>query len=194
MNDQCRFRQLVAEQQFLLEAFVGALTHGRGGSEMVDELVQETIVIALRRFGQYDPERPFGPWIRGIAAKVACAHFRREARRARIRVGGGVMEREYTAALARRFDAIDPPRANQRSEIAVALLDCVQGLERDAAAAVRLHYWAGLKVADMAAILGLDAHAMHKRMQRARARLARCLEYKGFAIESDVSGGAEGAS
>ncbi len=186
MNDRERFAQLAAEQQFLLEAYVAALTRGRGGAEMIDELVNQTMSVAVRRFERHDASRPFGPWLRGIAFKVVRAHVRRESRRARIR-GEGTMERAFAEAVSRRFDAFDPPQATQRAEVMRSLVECVQSLERDSSVAIRLHYWGGLAVADIAGVLKVEAAAVHKRLQRARARLARCLERKGVMVGPEGS-------
>ena len=37
----------------------------------VDDVFQEALIVAWRRLADYDPERRFGPWIRGIARRIA---------------------------------------------------------------------------------------------------------------------------
>ena len=43
----------------------------------VEDLFQETMLVAWRRLNEYDRSYPFGPWVRGIAAKLIMAHFRK---------------------------------------------------------------------------------------------------------------------
>ena len=181
MNDHALFTRLVAEQHFLLEAFIAATTHGRGGRELVDELVQQTIAVAWRRFGSFDRASPFGPWLRGIAGRVARAHFRREARRGRIREGTAFTT-GLVAELVRRFEALDPGGAGERREIVEALRSCVESLGADFSDTIRLHYRDGLATAEMASALRIDIELVRKRLQRARARIAECLERKGFRL------------
>lgn len=179
MNDHATFTRLVAEQHFLLESFVAAATRGRGGPELVEELVQQSIGVAWRRFGSHDRSRPFGPWLRGIASRVVRAHFRREARRERIH-GGPSFAAGFLAELARRFDTLDPQRRGQRTELLASLRACVDRLDPEFAESIRLHYRDGLAVADVAIALRIEVELVRKRLQRARARLADCLATRGF--------------
>jgi RNA polymerase sigma factor (sigma-70 family) len=44
----------------------------------VDDLFQETMVVAWRRLDECDLDRPFGPWLRGIASRLVLAYYRRQ--------------------------------------------------------------------------------------------------------------------
>ena len=44
----------------------------------VDDLFQEAMVVAWRRLDECDLERPFGPWLRGIASRLVLAHYRKQ--------------------------------------------------------------------------------------------------------------------
>ena len=184
MSNHASFTKLVAEQHFLLEAFVASLTHGRGGAELVDELVQETIGIAWSRFDSFDSSRPFGPWLRGVAALVVQAKFRQESTRARIR-GGAEFEADFVARLEGRFACFEPARASERAELAASLRACVDSLKSEFAEIVSLHYWRDMDAARAAAMLGVNIETARKRLQRARAQIAACLESKGHPIAQD---------
>ena len=183
LSDPTAFTKLVAEHHFLLEAFVASLTHGRGGTELVDELVQETISVAWSRFDSYDRSRPFGPWIRGYASLTVQARLRQEATRDRIR-GSHDFEMNFMARLEERFGAMDPPVASERSELLAALRACVGSLKSEFAEIVSVHYWVGRDAVHSAETLGLSVETARKRLQRARAQIAACLEAKGFPIAS----------
>jgi len=46
----------------------------------VDDLFHETMLVAWRRLSDYDQTRPFGAWLRGIAARLVLAHARKSKR------------------------------------------------------------------------------------------------------------------
>ena len=165
----------------LLEAFVAAVCCGsRGGNELVDELVQQTTTIAWRRFADFDQSRPFGPWLRGIAKSVAKAHFRRQARRDGIQKKYQLTH-DLADRLATKFDQFDIGPASDHSEILMSLKDCLRQLPEEFAICVRLHYWSGSAMPDIAARLGIEVELARKRLQRARQKLAACLTLKGVA-------------
>ena len=184
MRDHARFIKSVAEQHFLLEAFVASLTHGRGGAELVDELVQQTIAVAWSRFDAYDGSRPFGPWLRGIAALTVQAKFRQESSRTRIREGAE-FEADFVARLEGRFASLEPDRAVERSELSASLRACVDSLRSEFAEIVSLYYWREMDSAHAAAVLGVHIETVRKRLQRARAQIASCLESKGYPVGRD---------
>lgn len=181
LSDHAAFTKLVAEQHFLLEAFVASLAHGRGGAEFVDEMVQETIGVAWKRVDSYDRSRPFGPWLRGIAALVVQARFRQESTRARIRQGAG-FQSEVVARLEGRFALLEPVGASERGELVASLRACLDSLKSEFAEIVTLHYWRDVDAPRAAAILGVNLETVRKRLQRARAQIAACLESKGHPI------------
>lgn len=190
LSGHASFTKHVAEQHFLLEAFVASLTHGRGGAELVDELVQETISVAWTRFDSYDLARPFGPWLRGIAARVVQARFRQDSTRARIREGAQ-FEADFIDRLEARFALLEPVSASHRAELVASLRACIDALKSEFAEIVSLHYWSGMDTAKAAATLGVNVETVRKRLQRARAQIAHCLESKGHPIRQSHPGPGE---
>ena len=70
------FEILVREHEGKLRSFVGALVRDPGA---MDDLVQESFLIAWRNLDRYDRKLPFGPWLRGIARRLCLAHHRKGA-------------------------------------------------------------------------------------------------------------------
>lgn len=68
------FEILVRENQAMLMTYFRAVVRNQ---PVIDDLFQETMVIAWQKLDEYDRDRPFGPWLRGIAAKLVMAHFRK---------------------------------------------------------------------------------------------------------------------
>ena len=49
-------------------------------SSAVDDLFQDTVLVAWRRLGDYDRTRPFGAWLRGIARNIVMDFWSRAGR------------------------------------------------------------------------------------------------------------------
>lgn len=84
------FRAFVREHQAALRGFVRM----RGvHNDSVDDLAQETFLIAYRELDRFDQDRDFGKWLRGIARNLVRNELRRNARRGRL------MDEEVTRYL-----------------------------------------------------------------------------------------------
>jgi DNA-directed RNA polymerase specialized sigma24 family protein len=68
------FEILVRENQAMLLTYLRAVVRD---SSAIDDLFQETMLIAWRKLEEFDRTLPFGPWLRGIAAKLMLVHFRK---------------------------------------------------------------------------------------------------------------------
>ena len=75
------FEILARENADMLSAYLRSLL---GADSSLDDLYQETMVVAWRRLAEYDRTRAFGPWLRGIARNLVLEHHRR----GRVRAGG----------------------------------------------------------------------------------------------------------
>jgi RNA polymerase sigma-70 factor, ECF subfamily len=65
------FGELVTRYQNSVFNVCYRILHERGEAE---DMAQETFIRAHARLGSFDPERPFGPWIRRVAANV-CLNY-----------------------------------------------------------------------------------------------------------------------
>ena len=139
---------------------------------LVDDVFQETMLIAWRRLGDYDRERPFGPWLRGIAHKVALAQFRKLGREHP--VDASVVE-----ALDQKIGALEKDVLEGANAPGEALKDCVSRLPAAFREAIEITYRGDRSVAQAASAADVGVEAMKKRLQRARAMLADCLRGKG---------------
>lgn len=82
------FEILVRENEAMLMTYLRAAVRNQNA---VEDLFQETMLVAWRRLNEYDRSYPFGPWIRGIAAKLIMAHFRK-AKSDIMMTGGEMLE------------------------------------------------------------------------------------------------------
>jgi RNA polymerase sigma-70 factor (ECF subfamily) len=169
VNAKQLFEILVRENADMLIAYIRS---GVRDDAVADDVFQETMLTAWRRLDDYDRQRPFGPWLRGIAARILLAHYRRAARNM------AVCDAETLDYLSQRFEALHRRPGDTFDEKLDALRDCVQLLPEPYATAIRLRYGEDLGVAGIVARLGLAAETVKKRLQRAKARLLDCIHRK----------------
>src|SRR6187200_501389 len=68
------FSELVRRHQAAVRA---CLTVRLEQPHEAEDLAQEAFVTAFRKLGEFDPERPFGPWVRSIAFNLLRNHWRK---------------------------------------------------------------------------------------------------------------------
>jgi len=98
------FTDLVRRHQYAVRA---CLAVRLGDPHEAEDLAQEVFVTAFTRLREFDVDRPFGPWLRGIAFNL----LRNHARKFRPRAIGGNEEltallRDSEADRAARLDVI----------------------------------------------------------------------------------------
>mgnify|MGYP001952263461 CR=1 FL=1 len=77
MKSRDLFEILVRENAGMVRGYLLTCVRDPG---TVEDLVQESFLVAWRTLDRYDARRPFGPWIRGIATHLMLNHRRRSAR------------------------------------------------------------------------------------------------------------------
>ena len=74
VDSRTLFEALIQENAHSLRIFLHSAVHD---PSVVDDLFQETIIVAWKTIERFDPQRSFGPWIRGIARTLTLSHPRR---------------------------------------------------------------------------------------------------------------------
>jgi RNA polymerase sigma-70 factor (ECF subfamily) len=160
------FEILAREHADMLTAYLRTLL---GADSSVDDLFQQSMLVAWRRLSDYDRDRPFGPWLRGIAQRLVLEHRRRNAARPKL------YDPQVLAELDQRFDRLAAQPGDTFRERAERLTNCLSKLPDAMRHAVEMIYARGLLIAAAAAALGSSEEAVKKRVQRARQLLAECL-------------------
>lgn len=160
------FEILVREHTDMLTAYLRSLL---GADPSVDDLFQQSMLVAWRRLGDYDRSRPFGPWLRGIAQRLVLEHHRK--RLARPMTTDPLVLIELDA----RFDQLSKLSGDTFRERVERLRDCLNKLPDAMRHAIELVYARGLLIAAAAESLGAGEEAVKKRVQRGRQLLAECL-------------------
>lgn len=170
MDPRHLFEILVREHVDSVRAFLLASLRDHTSAE---DLVQETFLVAWRILDRYDRQLPFGPWVRGIAAKLLLNH-RRRLGRARVHF----CDEEVLTHIDDGFQRFARLKGDTFDEKLDALRDCLQRLSGPQRESIRLHYEHGLHCKEIADRLAIGFEAVKKHLQRGRSVLHRCLASK----------------
>ena len=163
------FEVLVREHLPGLLAFVRACIHDRSAA---DDIAQETFLAAWQQFDQYDKERPFAAWLRGIARNKVKA-YRRSSSTAKRYVRS--LPPEHLTAVAGEFECLTQGRGAAFDDTLAALAECLGGLPETDREIVRQIYHGKQTCRVIADQLDHTVDVVKKRLQRARARLHDCI-------------------
>lgn len=144
---------------------------------LVEDAFQETLITAWNRIDQFDRERPFGPWLRGIARNVLLT-MARGKKRYRAHLGELAEQR-----LGEQLQKMESQPGDTFAEQMRSLRDCIATLGDEHRIAVDLVYVRGLDAKQAAEASGLPDETFRKRLYRARLALAECLRGKGLFSE-----------
>jgi RNA polymerase sigma-70 factor, ECF subfamily len=149
----------------MLRAFVYAMTRDHS---LVDDILSDVAVEVARHWDAYDPARPFGPWVRGIARRVALKAL---SRRGRWELGfpDDVLESLGTAMdeLCDQMEIVSQQRRLQR---------CLDRLTPRSRELVRLRYFDEQPLAAIAARVDRTIGALYTAYSRIHEALLRCME------------------
>jgi RNA polymerase sigma-70 factor len=168
------FEILVRENQAMLMTYLRAVVRD---SSAIDDLFQETMLIAWRRIEKFDRSLPFGPWLRGIAAKLMLAHFRK-ARAAFLSFDEQTLE-----YLGQQVQSISERPGDTWDDKIAPLNQCIEQLPDSYRQAIQLRYFEHNSVSQVASRAGDAVETIKKRLQRARAQLLDCLRRKKVVAE-----------
>lgn len=162
-RDQERFTRLWTEAQPAVAGYVHATVRDVAAAK---DIVQETALVLLRRFGEYDAARPFLPWALGVA-RFQILGFRRDEVRSPV---------TFDSELFDRFTSLWAELAPRISDEGAALQTCLEKLAHRSREVVHLRYFEALSSDDIARRLGSNPGSIRVLLQRTREQLRKCVE------------------
>ncbi|MDF1823196.1 MAG: sigma-70 family RNA polymerase sigma factor [Verrucomicrobiales bacterium] len=164
------FIEQVREHHAGLRGFVRAL----GVDPLwVDDVAQEAFIVAYNRLDEFDRERDFGAWLRGIARNLVINERRKDARRKRI------LSDNLTDVLLSSSSASD----HEDEEIGDrglaklnALRACVSELPEKSLQLLRSRYEDENSALDIADQFEMNPPAVRKALERVRGALRKCMD------------------
>jgi RNA polymerase sigma-70 factor (ECF subfamily) len=166
LTDRDRAEQFLAlhtKNHHRLSAFVHTLVPDW---EDAEEIVQDALTIAWRKFDEFDPATDFFRWVARVA-QFEVLNYRRKMKRQALMLDAEVINALAVAAAEASADF------NQRRE---ALGDCLRKLPDRERLIVRLRYRENGTVHTVAEAIGRSTNHVHRILRRIRERLLRCVQ------------------
>ena len=157
------FRRVLAHRT-MLKAYVQAIVRDPFLAE--DTFSDVTLEIA-RSWERFDPTRPFEPWARGLARRVALANLRKH-NRPLVTLDESLLE-SIGAELDQLGGEVEHEAAKQ------ALQRCLLKLSTANQALVRLRYFEDLSYEDISRTVGRGTGALYVAFNRIHQSLSRCV-------------------
>ena len=133
-----------------------------------EDLYQETWLRVCRRISQYDPGKPFEPWLTGICVNT----YRDELRKKKLsKLFDGF---STTDEKEQAINAVESQKQEDHSDLHAA----VDRLPHKLRMAVILHYFHDMKHEQTAAALGIPVGTVKSRLNQAKKLLREELQYE----------------
>jgi len=139
-----------------------------GNQQEAEDLVQEAFLRAYRNIAHYDPGRPFGPWMRTLAANLCYNHLQK-ARLERVPLED---EQDQVADKPKR----NPEALLELSQRDQQLYRAIWQLPDLQRTALELRHFQDLSYKEMAEVMKLPLNTVRSHLYRARRKLAEVLE------------------
>lgn len=135
-----------------------------GETGAAEDQAQEALIRAYQHLDQFDVDRPFGPWVRRVAAnlclnRLAGAH-------------GPTLSLDDERDQAGLEPAADTAATHEQAETAKAVRAAIAALPPHYRAVIELRHFQDLSYAEIAAELGLPVSDVKSHLFRARKLLA----------------------
>lgn len=161
-GDRSAFETVYLRYHPTLVRFVSRLTWR---TDVVEEVVNDTMVVVWRQAGRFRGDSKPGSWILGIAYRTALKRLRGVERRG---------EQVLPEAL-RLVDPDEPEAALARRQNRDRVRRALRRLSPEHRAVVELTYFDGYGYREIAGIVGCPVNTVKTRMFHARRHLARLL-------------------
>lgn len=163
------FEMLVRQNEAMLITYIRAMVPD---ASLADDIFQDTMITAWKRFDDYDQTRPLGPWLRGIAANLMRNAGRKRA------ADPLVFSESVQQFIEQAVEVLDRQPGDQWSDRISELRDCLEQLPSHARQLIHDRYDDGLNASQIAGKMEVSASSVRKRLQRIRDVLLKCLRNK----------------
>lgn len=159
------FLRLLLNSEREILRYVMAIVPRRADAQ---EVLQETAIELWKKFGSYDPSRPFAPWACRFAANKAKEHLRKQGR------WKGFLNEEIASTLLARREQL----ASELDRRVGPLHDCMNELTENNRLLIERYYFDQASIEEAASEVGRGVSAAYKSLQRIRATLMQCISAK----------------
>ncbi len=140
-------------------------------AEAVDDLAQETLIIALEKLDEFDRGGDFGAWVRQIARRLIANERRKETRRNQI-----LSDRVTDILLEMGHEPMSPRERQEHDEELAALRECMAALPKHGRELLRQRYFEDLSPGTIGSRTGRPSNQVRQTLLRLRRALLECIE------------------
>ncbi len=164
------FLELLLRHQADIKAFIGSIIRDRHSRE---DVFQEVALILWRRFEEFDTNKSFGAWARGIAANKVL-HEIRQGKRIPT-----TLETQSIEAILLAFERI----AFQSTDRKDALVECLERLPERWKKLLAMKYEHDMRADEIGSQLQQRTDAIYQSLSRIRSKLADCVQSRLQLVE-----------
>lgn len=158
------FRQVVAHWT-MLNAYVRSIVRD---VDLAEDTFSDVAIAIARSWDSYDPSRPFGPWARGIARRVALEKLSKRPGRP-VLLDDDALEALGAEIETLGAEAPDEPRLE-------ALNRCTEKLPEGSRRLVRLRYFENRSYREIARTVQWSIDALYVAFSRIHKALSDCVQ------------------
>jgi RNA polymerase sigma-70 factor (ECF subfamily) len=170
-GDEDAFAELIRRHQDAVFRLAASIL-GRGFLTEAEDVAQDVFLRVHHALRSFRGESQFGSWVYRITFNRAL-NVKARLRYRLPHVSDDVLRGAVSPARGPYQQADEAHRAR-------ALEQCVSELPEMYQAALRLHYWMGAEMSEIAALLGVPANTVKSYLHRARRLLRVMLQERGY--------------
>ena len=162
------FTSFIRQYQATLRSYIrglGVYSHA------VDDIAQESFIVAYKELEKFDQSLDFGHWLKGIARNLVRNEIRKNARQKRI------MNEKLTLFLIESFELNYEGTVGEHHEID-ALKECIHSLPMKSKELINYKYHKDHDSQEMSKVLGMSATAIRLSLMRIRHKLKHCIDFR----------------
>jgi RNA polymerase sigma-70 factor, ECF subfamily len=156
--------RVITAHYTMLKTYLRAIIFNPG---LVEDALSEVKLTLLQTWEQYDPDRPFGPWARGVARRVAYNQSREEFRQ------GVTLDEAALEELACQMD-----REGDESHLdglKEALRACLTQLPAGQERLIRMKYFDDQSYEEISGVIGKTVRTLYVVFNRVHQTLQLCV-------------------
>ena len=164
-NSQAFASHWVKAQPVVSGLIFGSVTNRHDG----EDVLQEVAMTAAKDFAQYDPARPFLPWVLTITRHRIVDHFRKKKRSPAM-----TFDEEMLEVLSESAHRV----SMQISDREAALSECMRRLPDRGRRILEMRYHLDMAADTIGRRLNLSSTAVYSALHRLRVALGRCIDQR----------------
>ena len=158
----------------LKQEHVGLRNYVRGlgvRADLVDDVAQDAVIVAMKRLDAFDRNRNFGAWLRGIAKRVVLNARRSEDRRR-------YLLSAHATDVLMNLGQDEDPVSDQRHESLAALRQCIAALPDRSRQLIHDRYYAEESTKEIAERLQQSPEQVAVTLFRIRKKMSSCVRLR----------------